>query len=117
MAIVLNESEADRCEQVLIREPDLTISAVTLSEALIVAGRRDHGDAMAELLGGLALNVVPASEAVARRVGVAYVRWGKGNHPARLNWGDCFSYVTARDHDCPLLYVGDDFVKTDLTAA
>jgi ribonuclease VapC len=117
MAIVLNAPEADRCERILIGEPDLAISAVTLSEALIVAGRRGRSDAMAELLAGLALDIVPPSEAVARRVAAAYSRWGKGYHPAGLNWGDCFSYVAARDRECPLLYVGEDFARTDLSAA
>lgn len=64
-----------------------------------------------------ALMVVPVSEGVARRVAEAYALWGKGRHPARLNWGDCFSYVTARDHGCALLYVGDDFSRTDLVTA
>lgn len=117
MAIVLDEPEADRCGQALLSEPDLVISAVTLSEALIVAGRRDRGAEMSELLDGLPLDIIPASEAIARRVAETYSRWGKGRHPACLNWGDCFSYVTARDRGCPLLYVGDDFARTDLVAA
>jgi ribonuclease VapC len=90
------------------------ISAVTLSEALVVAGRRGVADEMSILLDGLGLQIVPVSEAFARRVAEAYARWGKGRHPAGLNWGDCFSYVTARDQGCPLLYVGDDFARTDL---
>jgi ribonuclease VapC len=106
MAIVLDEPEADRCGQALLSEPDLVISAVTLSEALIVAGRRDRGAEMSELLDGLPLDIIPASEAIARRVAETYSRWG-----------DCFSYVTARDRGCPLLYVGDDFARTDLVAA
>ncbi len=117
MAIVLDEPQADQCEQVLLNEPDLAISAATLSEALVVAGRRGVAGEMAILLDGLALEIVPVSEAFARRVADAYTHWGKGRHPARLNWGDCFSYVTARDHGCPLLYVGDDFARTDLVSA
>ncbi len=117
MAIALDESQADRCEHVLLNEPNLAISAVTLSETLIVAGRRGVGKAMALLLEGLDLEVVPVSEAFARRVAETYARWGKGHHRAALNWGDCFSYVAARDRDCPLLYVGDDFAQTDLAAA
>jgi ribonuclease VapC len=117
MAIVLDQPQADRCEHVLLNEPDLAISAVTLSEALIVAGRLGMAKEMAMLLDGLALEIIPVSEAFARRVAETYTRWGKGQHPARLNWGDCFSYVTARDQGCPLLYVGDDFSQTDLVAA
>jgi len=117
MAIVLDEPQADRCEAVLLSEVDVAISAATLSEALVVAGRRGVDEATGALIDGLALKVVSVSQAFARRVAETYSQWGKGCHPARLNWGDCFSYVTARDHDCPLLYVGDDFARTDLTAA
>jgi ribonuclease VapC len=117
IAIVLDEPDADRCEQALLNEAELVISAVTLSEALIVAGRLDRSEEMSALLDGLPLDIIPASEAFARRVAAAYERWGKGRHPARLNWGDCFSYVAAWDRGCPLLYVGDDFTKTDLASA
>lgn len=117
MAIVLKEPAMPRCVAALAVDTEAMISAGTLSEALIVAGRRGVAEQMAALVEGLALTVIPVSEGVARRVAEVYARWGKGQDPARLNWGDCFSYVTARDHDCPLLYVGDDFAQTDLVAA
>ena len=44
----------------------------------------------------------------------AYERWGKGLHPAGLNFGDCFAYALAKEHSCPLLFIGDDFSKTDI---
>lgn len=44
----------------------------------------------------------------------AFERFGKGNHPARLNLGDCFAYACAQAHDAKLLYKGDDFALTDL---
>jgi ribonuclease VapC len=47
----------------------------------------------------------------------AFVRYGKGRHPARLNLGDCMTYATARAAEQPLLCVGDDFAKTDLRLA
>ncbi|MDP3897453.1 MAG: type II toxin-antitoxin system VapC family toxin [Mesorhizobium sp.] len=47
----------------------------------------------------------------------AYDRYGKGRHPARLNFGDCFSYSCAKHFDLPLLFKGDDFTKTDIRAA
>lgn len=47
----------------------------------------------------------------------AYLRYGKGLHPARLNLSDCFSYALARALDLPLLYKGDDFAKTDVRSA
>ena len=47
----------------------------------------------------------------------AYVRYGKGFHPARLNLADCFAYALAKQLDLPLLYKGDDFSKTDIKSA
>lgn len=45
------------------------------------------------------------------------MQWGKGIHPAALNFGDCFSYEVAKEHGCPLLYVGSDFSETDIEGA
>ena len=47
----------------------------------------------------------------------AFVRYGKGRHPAALNYGDCMTYATARLAGAPLLFVGDDFSQTDIEAA
>jgi ribonuclease VapC len=47
----------------------------------------------------------------------AHIRYGKGRHPARLNYGDCMAYATAKVADAPLLYVGNDFSQTDVAAA
>ena len=61
--------------------------------------------------------VVPLTEERALAAALGYVRWGKGFHPAALNFGDCFAYALAKEHDCPLLFVGDDFTKTDVKPA
>jgi ribonuclease VapC len=63
------------------------------------------------------LDVVSVTPASARRIAAAYGQWGRGAHSAGLNFGDCFSYELAKEHACPLHYVGDDFSKTDLTSA
>jgi ribonuclease VapC len=55
--------------------------------------------------------------AAVRGVAEAYVRWGKGRDRARLNFGDCFAYALAKERDCALLFVGEDFAKTDVTSA
>jgi ribonuclease VapC len=47
----------------------------------------------------------------------AHLRYGKGRHPAKLNFGDCMSYATARVADKPLLFVGNDFARTDIDVA
>lgn len=91
MAIVLNEPEADACVSALAADADLLISAGTAAEALIVSARRNVGDEMAKLIDGLGFEIVSVTAASARRVAEAYARWGKGVHPAGLNFGDCFA--------------------------
>jgi ribonuclease VapC len=114
MAVVLGEAEANACIAVLEKEDEILISAATIAEALIVAARRNVGEEMETLIDGLGFNAVAVTPASARRVAQAYARWGKGVHAAGLNFGDCFAYELAREHDCPLLYVGGDFAGTDI---
>jgi ribonuclease VapC len=117
MAIVLNEPEADACVAVLETEENLLISAGTAAEALIVAARRNVGEEMAQIIDGLGFEIISVTPAAARRIARAYSQWGKGVHPAALNLGDCFSYEVAKEHGCRLLFVGDDFSRTDLERA
>lgn len=117
IAIVLDEPAADDCIAVLETEDDLLISAGTIAELLIVAARRGVAEEVQSLLDGLGFEIVPVTEGAARRVADAYARWGKGIHAAALNFGDCFAYEVAKDRACRLLYVGDDFRKTDIEGA
>lgn len=117
IAILLDEPSAQACRHVLEAESDVRLSAGTLSEALIVAVRRNLLDEMAGLVDAVAIAVESVTAAQAQRVADAYARWGKGIHPAGLNFGDCFAYALAKDLDCPLLFVGTDFVRTDIRSA
>ena len=117
MAIALGDTEADVCIKILETEPEVVISAGTVAEALIVADHRNVGEEMVRIINRLGFEILSVTPASARRIAMAYVRWGKGVHPASLNFGDCFSYEVAKEHFCPLLYVGDDFSKTDLESA
>ena len=114
MAIILNEPVADACIDALEAEDDVLISAGTVAEALIVAARRNVGEEMTRLIHGLGMQIVSVTPASARRIAEAYAHWGKGVHPAALNFGDCFAYEVAKEHGCRLLHVGDDFSKTDI---
>ena len=114
MAIMLSEPEADACAGALNAEDRLLISAGTVAEALIVAGRRNVGDEVGQLIDGLGFEIVSVTPASARRIAEAYATWGKGVHPAALNFGDCFAYEVAKEHGCRLLYVGEDFARTDV---
>lgn len=117
MAVLLDETEAESCAQVLTETDDLVISAGTLAEARIVAERRGLGAEMSELINGLGMEVASVTGPGAEQIAKAYATWGKGVHPAGLNFGDCFAYALAKERGCPLLFIGDDFSKTDLKMA
>lgn len=117
MAVLLGEPEGHACAAVLGSDAPLLISGGTLAEALIVAENRGIGAEMAALVSEGGMEVVPVTGATAARVAEAYARWGKGRHPAGLNFGDCFAYALARETGSALLYVGEDFAKTDVTSA
>ena len=117
VAILLEEPEAQRCEEVLAQADGVLISAGTLAEAYVVAARRGFSEDMIDLIGGLKFHVVPVDAAAAEAAGRAYARYGKGLHAASLNFGDSFAYVLAKGRDCPLLFVGRDFSKTDIVSA
>ena len=116
MAILLDEPEAAACAEAFATNDRIVISAATVAEALIVAERRGLGTEMAGLVDGLDLEIANVSLAMARRVADTCARWGKGVHPAGLNFGDCFAYEVARTRNCPLLYVGTDFARTDVAS-
>lgn len=117
MEVLLGGPEADACTELLEGDEDLLLSAGTLAEALIVASRRNVHEEMVRLVDGLGFDIVSITPATARRVAQIYQRWGKGLHPAGLNFGDCFAYDVAKEHACRLLYVGRDFAQTDVESA
>lgn len=116
MALLLSEVGADDIGDALADNERVTISSGTLAEALIVAERRGFAEEMDLLLNGIGIEVDNLTAAGSRAVADAYAAWGKGVHPAGLNLGDCFAYALAKAHEAPLLYVGDDFSKTDIVS-
>lgn len=114
--VVAKQALADACAEALLRN-DLIISAATLAEALIVARRKKVARQLDQLIELLSLEVQDVDAAFAERAAFAYGRWGKSFHRADLNYGDSFSYALAEMHDCPLLYVGNDFAQTDIRSA
>ena len=117
MAVLQGEPAGVACAAILGSEARLLISAGTLAEALIVAGNRGIGIEMATLVAEGGVEVVPVTATTAARVTEAYAAWGRGHHPAGLNFGDCFAYALAHKTSYPVLYVGQDFAKTNVPAA
>jgi ribonuclease VapC len=117
IAVALGEPQAAQCLDVLDREPALAMSAGTAAECLIVAGQRGVTSEVEQLIARLGIEIVAVTAAEAERVAEAYTRWGRGVHRAALNFGDCFAYALANERRCPLLFVGNDFARTDLRSA
>jgi ribonuclease VapC len=117
MTVLLREPKAGVCLDALEIEDEIAISVGTLAELFVVAAGRGISGHAADLVERAEIDVIAVTEGAARRVGEAYARWGKGIHPANLNFGDCFAYALAKERGCPLLYVGDDFAKTDVKSA
>ncbi|MBM7048653.1 PIN domain-containing protein [Rhizobium lusitanum] len=117
VAMLANELHASACEVVFESENRVLISAGTMLEALIVATRRGFSQQMRELLTSPAIEVIEVTSERAERAADAYSRWGKGIHPAALNYGDCFAYAIAKEFGCPLLFIGNDFSQTDIEPA
>jgi len=96
------------------------IGTPTLAEAgLVLASRlrRDSRDLVIRLLDEFSIVEIPFGDRHWREAVDAYLRYGKGRHKARLNFGDCLTYAVARLANEPLLFAGDDFPETDLELA
>jgi ribonuclease VapC len=117
MAVLLDEPASRLVTETLEAAPRVGVSAGTMVECFVVARRRGIADMMAELLDDLRPDVIGVDAAAARRIDAAYGRWGRGFHPARLNYGDMFAYDAATALGAPLLYVGEEFAATDVAPA
>lgn len=117
MAILTREPAADRLADAVEAHRTRLVSAATVVEAsLVLLGRfGDAGDAQLDrLLRVIGAEVVPVGEEQVSLARDAALRFGRGRHAAALNFGDCFSYALAVARGEPLLFVGDDFSKTDV---
>lgn len=117
IAILRKEQGYQSFIEALLKTDRVRMSAATLLESRMVANR-DHGLAeLAELLVTLDAEIIAGDQAQADIAFQGFLRYGKGQHPAGLNFGDCFSYALAKVYDEPLLFKGDDFPRTDIAAA
>jgi ribonuclease VapC len=120
VAVLLRESTQKELATKL-RDADLVgIGAPTLFETGMVMvgvmGEQGRG-LVAQFLEAFDVEVIPFGESHWQEAVEAFSRYGKGRHPARLNYGDCMSYAVAQASKMPLLYVGNDFAQTDIQAA
>ena len=121
VAILQEEPEAQSLLKTLANYRGiLRLSAANHLEAAIVVDRNKNAELSSRLdalIEELEIEIVPVSADHAEIGRRAYLEFGKGNHPARLNLGDCFAYALAKARNEPLLFKGNDFRLTDVEAA
>jgi len=120
VAVVFREPGHEELDQKMRDAEILGIGAPTLVETgMVLIGK--YGDAakttIARFRESLDIVVVPFDVAHFEAAAEAFGRFGKGHHPAGLNYGDCMTYAVARVAHEPLLYVGNDFARTDIERA
>ncbi len=120
VAILAGEADAAHFAHAIERDPTPRIGTPALLEASIVLTRW-FGDAAEPALDAFlresGAEIVPFDLPQLRAAQDAYRRFGKGRHPAGLNFGNCMSYALAKVCDEPLLFKGADFTQTDVAAA
>lgn len=114
------EPEAARLAAAIEADPVRLVSAATLVETAVVMESRQGEAAVRELdllVARAGLQVEPVTPEQADLARLAWRRFGKGRHPAGLDYGDCFSYALSRERGEPLLFKGQDFTLTDVAPA
>lgn len=120
VAVLMREGGYGRYADALGGAANVAIGAPTLVETEIVMMRRydRHGHALvAQFLERYGAVVAPFNEEHRHAAAQAFIRYGKGRHPAALNYGDCMTYATAEVAGHPLLFTGEDFAQTDIPSA
>jgi ribonuclease VapC len=119
IAVLLNEANAAQIAEAIDSGSQRLLSAASLLEASIVIESRKGEAAGRELdllIYRAAIEVVAVDQDQVEIARIAWRRYGRGRHPAGLNYGDCFSYALARSRRLPLLFQGEDFSRTDIDA-
>ena len=120
LAILLGEPDAGHYEDAIAAAWPRRMSAIALLEAAMVVesrGGAKAGHDLDVLLEKAAVELVPVTSEHANAARHAWRRFGKGNHRAALNFGDCFAYALAKTTGEPLLFKGKDFTHTDVEPA
>lgn len=118
VALVLREPGWDRLADAIDRAESVGIGAPTATEtSIVLAAKGVPPTVLPALLSEVDIEILAYTRDHAHAAGTAYRRFGRGRHPAALSFGDCMSYATAALARAPLLFVGDDFARTDLTPA
>ena len=119
VAILFGEPEAGGFVDAIAEAESRLMSAANLLEAAIVVDNQigpEAGRQLDRFVEQARIEIAPVTERHARIARQAYLDYGRGNHPAKLNFGDCFAYALAKATGEAVLSKGDDFEQTDIKA-
>lgn len=119
-ATLRNKPEAAKLEGALVSDPIRLVPTTCVLEARMVLVSRRGEHALAEIdlwLRKIEADIIPVDAELVDLATESWLTYGKGRHPAALNFADCFSYALAKRADEPLLFIGKDFAQTDIEAA
>lgn len=116
VAIITDETHGDQLAGILAGAEIRLMAAATLVELGIVIESRlgPAGQAVvSQFLSASEIDIVPVGADLAELALQGWRRYGKGRHPAQLNYGDCFTYALAIQRSLPVLCTGEDFARSD----
>lgn len=120
LANVLGEPDGELFLDAILASPQVRMSVANWLEATMVIDRRGTPVAISrfeDFMGDAQIELMPVSVSQAGVARGAWRLFGRGSHPAKLNYGDCFAYALSKESREPLLFKGDDFARTDIESA
>lgn len=123
VAMVAREPEGDEFADRINQAATRYTSPLAAYEAVLAVARIRNSSVpetqavLDRFIAAASIEIIPITPEIGRLAIDAFARYGRGNHPARLNMGDCFAYACARALGVPLLFKGDDFSRTDIASA
>ena len=119
IAVLLGEPEADEFRRMLLTNEPYVIGPILLETVMVLSRRipTKPDEWLLAFLFSIGAETIPFDQQMTVLAQEAFLTFGKGRHPAKLNFGDCMSYALAKSQGMPLLFKGDDFALTDVERA
>jgi ribonuclease VapC len=119
IAILFEEEDAEAFQSIIESNPSIVTGPILIEALMVLTGRgvENPNAELKDFIEGNSVGVVPFDGQMTSLAQQAFLAFGKGRHPARLNFGDCMSYALAKSQGLPLLFKGEDFTLTDIERA
>jgi ribonuclease VapC len=119
IAILFQEAEAEAFQSIVESNPSIVTGPILIEALMVLTGRgiENPETELKDFIEGNSVDVLSFDQQMTVLAQEAFLAFGKGRHPAKLNFGDCMAYALARSQGVPLLFKGEDFALTDIERA